>query len=393
MKYLELVDKRANLWEETKNFLDTHTDKDGKISAADAATYDRMEKDVAELSKQIERYQRQAAMDKHLAQPDGQPILNNPQNNGEVKTGRASAGYKDALLSAIRSNFKNVNNILQESTDVKGGYLVPAEWDERLIEALEEENVMRQLGTNITTSGEHKINVSQNGPAANWVSEGGNLPFSDSTFDQKTLDAYKLAVGARVTNELLADNAYNLEDHLIRQFTKAIGNAEEDAFINGSGTGRPKGFLTTLAADTDSTITTAGANISADDILNTVYKLERPYRRNAAFLLNDSTLAAIRKLKDANQAYMWQPSYQAGEPDRLLGYPVYSSAYMPTIASGNSVLAFGDFSYYNIGDRGVRVFRQLVEKFADTDETGFLMLERVDGVLLLNEAIKILQIK
>ena len=392
MDIQKLIEKRAELWENAKNFLNEHTDNDGKISAEDAATYDKMEKDLSDLSKNIERFQRQAAQDAKLSLPTAEPILNIPQGSA-MKFGKASNEYKQAALAAMRVKFKNVSNIMQENIAADGGYLVPDEWDSRLIDALQEENVFRQLATVITTSGEHRINITADKPAALWVAEGGSLTFGDAKFAQKTLDAHKLHVGVKVTNELLNDNAFNLENYIIDQFGKAIGNAEEDAFINGTGIGQPTGILTTATGDSDMTLTTAGANISADDILNLVYKLKRPYRKNAVFLINDATLAAVRKLKDANQAYIWQPSLQAGEPDRLLGYLVHSSVYMPTIAAGEKILAFGDFSYYNIGDRGTRTFNELREIFMPNDQTGFLMMERVDGILLLNEALKILQMK
>ena len=107
--------------------------------------------------------------------------------------------------------------------------------------------------------------------------------------------------------------------------------------------------------------------------------------------MNDQTIAALRKLKDENGQYLWQPSCQAGEPDRLFGYEVMTSAYVPTIASGKSVIAFGDFSYYNIGDRGVRSFAELKELFAGNGMVGFVAKERVDGKLVLAEAVQILK--
>lgn len=387
-----LIEKRAARWQEAKNFLDEHTGADGKISAEDAATYERMESEIADLGKNIERFERQAAMDLKMAAPTSQPVLNNPKTSA-MKTGRVSDEYRQSALTALRTNFKRVNNILQESVAVDGGYLVPAEWDARLIQKLEEENVMRQLGTVITTSGEHKINIPATQPTAYWVAEGGTITASNITYDQRVLDAHKAAIEVIVTNELLNDTAYDIETQIIDQSTKKLAAVEEDAFINGDGSGKPTGLLTTLTADSTTLVTTAGNIIATDDVIDLVYALKRPYRKNAAFLLNDATLAIIRKLKDANQAYIWQPSYQAGEPDRLLGYPVYTSAYFPTVAAGKPVIAFGDFSYYNIGDRGTRSFQELRELHAPQWSTGFLMVERVDGVLLLNEAVRVLKIK
>ena len=140
-------------------------------------------------------------------------------------------------------------------------------------------------------------------------------------------------------------------------------------------------------------VTTAGADIKADELLTFIYTLKRPYRKNAAFLVNDQTLASIRKLKDNNGAYFWQPSLQLGEPDRLLSYPVYTSEYMPTIAGGKIALAFGDYSYYNIGDRGTRSLQELKELFAGNGMVAYVMKERIDGKLVLAEAVQLLKIK
>jgi len=386
---MDLRNKRASLWEGAKAFLDGHTGVDGKLSAEDAATYDKMEAEVVALDKDIERMERQAAIDAELAKPTAEPIVNNPKATMPIKTGRASDEYRKDMISAIRSNFRNVSNVLQEGVDSDGGYLVPEEMDNRLIDVLTEENIMRNLGTKITTSGERKINIAATKPAASWIEEGGALTFGDAIFDQIILDAYKLHVAIKVTEELLYDNAFNLESYIIDQFGKAISNAEEDAFLNGDGQHKPTGLFQTAQTG----ITTAGATITADELISLVYTLKRPYRRNAAFIVNDKTLSVIRKFKDDNQAYIWQPSYQAGEPDRLLGYAVYTSPFVPTIAAGNTVLAFGDFSYYNIGDRGTRSMQELKELFAGNGMVGFVMKERVDGKLVLPEAVQTIKIK
>lgn len=391
MNYEELMEKKRKLYYDTKNFLNQRADKDGRLNNADAATYDKMEQEFKEVSNAVERYKRQEEMDRQVALPTTQPVLEQPQNDLEVKTGRASDEYRKAAVNVIRSKFKETYNIMQEGVAADGGYLVPTEWDSRLIDTLEEENIMRKLGTSITTSGEHEITIAATKPAAAWLSEGQAITFSNATFSQKTLKAYKLAIGVQVTNELLADSMFSIENYILDQFGKALSNAEEDKFINGTGTNQPSGIL----KDAQIGVTTNSATaITSDEIINLVYSLERPYRKNACFIANDSTLAAIRKLKDsANQNYLWQPSYAAGEPDRLLGYPIYTSAYMPTIAAEAKVMLFGDISYYNIGDRGVRTFQQLNEVYAPNFVTGFLMSERVDGVLVLPEAVQVLQMK
>ncbi|MGN0269726.1 MAG: phage major capsid protein, partial [Candidatus Weimeria sp.] len=138
-------------------------------------------------------------------------------------------------------------------------------------------------------------------------------------------------------------------------------------------------------------VTLNGVTLTSDAVLDLIYKLKRPYRKKASFIMNDGTLASLRKLKDANQAYIWQPSYQAGEPDRLCGYAIHTSAYAPELEAGKPVMAFGDFSYYNIGDRGTRSFQQLRELFAGNGMIGYVAKERVDGLLVLPEAVQIMK--
>lgn len=392
-KILELREKRAKSWETAKAFLDTKRGADGIVSAEDTAVYDKMEADVVALGNEIDRLEKQEALDRELSKPLNTPLTGRPSVLGaEVKTGTASAEYKKAMLDALRSNFKRVDNVLQEGIDANGGYLVPDEYDSRLIDGLTEENIFRKLGTTIRTSGDHKINIAATKPAAAWIEEGGELTFGDATFAQILLDAHKLHVAVKVTDELLYDNAFNLEGYILDQFAKALANAEEDAFLNGNGTGKPLGiFAATGGAQVG--VTTAGTSITADEVINLVYALKRPYRKNAAFITNDQTLSVLRKLKDGNGAYIWQPSYQVGEPDKLLGYNIHTSAYVPTIEAGKPVMAFGDFSYYNIGDRGIRSFMELKELFAGHGMVGFMAKERVDGKLVLPEAIQILKMK
>ena len=389
MRVQELIEKRAKVWETAKNFVDTHEDKNGNLSAEDKETYSRMEAEIEELTNSIERQQRAERREQELSKPVNSPITGKPYKDepqGEVKTGRASDEYKKAMLTALRSNFRQVSNVLQEGVDADGGYLVPEEYDHRLIDVLTEENIMRGIATKITTSGEHKINIAATKPAAAWIEEGEALSFGDATFEQKILDAHKLHVAIKITEELLYDNAFGLENYIITEFGKALANAEEDAFLNGDGVGKPTGIFDKTKGG--ESIGTLSAALKSDDILDLIYKLKRPYRKNASFIMNDATLAQIRKLKDNNGQYLWQPSYQANEPDKILGYNIRTSAFAPTDA-----IAFGDYKYYNIGDRGSRSFKQLNELFAGNGMIGYVAKERVDGLLILPEAVKIIGLK
>ena len=394
MTIIEMRDKRTKLLATMDGFLDTHRDSKGVLSAEDDATYTGMEKELAAITNEIKRMERREAIDAELAKPVSTPITGKPMNGAgedKPKTGRGSVAYKNAVLDALRSNFRKIINDLSVGVDSHGGYLVPEEYDSRLIDVLTEECIMRKLGTRITTSGEHKINIAGTKPAAAWIEEGGQLSFGDATFDQIIMDAHKLHIAIKVTEELLYDDAFNLENYIITQFGKGLANAEEDAFINGDGVGKPLGLLAAEGGAEIGVTTAAADNITYDELVDLVYSLKRPYRKSAAFLTNDQTIGYLRKLKDQNGHPLWHDSVEDGEPGRILGYKVYTSPYFPVMTAGMPAIAFGDYSYYNIGDRGTRSFAELKELFAGNGMVGFVAKERVDGKLVLPEAVKLLK--
>ena len=392
----ELIEKRNQAWNGAKAFVESKRDKDGLLSEEDAKAYADMEQKVKNYSAEIDRMQAMEAMENNLSKPISTPITEKPSSfavEKPAKTGRASDEYKNAVLDAIRSNFRRISNVMQEGVDADGGYLVPEEYDERLIRKLKSENVIRKLSHSLPTSGDHKINIAATTPAAAWIEEGEALTFGDATFSQIVLDAHKLHVAVKVTEELLYDSAFPLESYIIEEFGKALANAEEDAFINGNGSHKPTGLLAATGGAELGVTAASSTAVTADEVINLIYSLKRPYRKNAVFIMNDATVLAVKKLKDGNGAYMWQPALTQGEPDRLLGYPLYTSEFMPTMAAGNKAIMFGDLSYYNIGDRGTRSFAELRELFAGNGMIAFVAKERVDGKLVLPEAVKVLQMK
>ena len=399
-KILELREKRAKAWDAAKQFLDAKRGADGMLSEEDTATYDKMEQDVMNLGKEIERLERQAAIDAELSKATSTPLTGKPgakMGKDEVeKTGRASDEYKGSFWNAMRvkAPMPSVLNALQEGTDSEGGYLVPDEFERTLVEALEEENVFRTLAHVIkTSSGDRKIPVVASKGTASWVDEEGAYTESDDAFSQVSIGAYKLGTMIKVSEELLADSVFDLEAYISKEFARRIGAREEESFFNGDGKGKPLGILA-AAGGAEVGVTAASATaITADEVIDLFYSLKAPYRKNAVWLLNDATVKQIRKLKDTTGQYLWQPSLVAGTPDTILGRPVKTSAFMPTAAAGAKTIAFGDFKYYWIADRQGRTFKKLSELYAANGQVGFMGTQRVDGKLILPEAIKVLQQK
>ena len=205
----EMRAKRANAWDEAKKFLDTHTNSDGTMSAEDAATYDRMENDITSLTNNIQRMERAEEAARSMNDAVNKAHTTKPGEGAQDETGRASKAYNASFWTYARNRAvsNDVLNALQVGTDSEGGYLVPDEFDRNLIEALEEENVMRRIAHVIrTNSGDRKIPVVASRGTASWVDEEAAIPESDNTFGQKTLSAYKLASMTKVSEELLQDS-------------------------------------------------------------------------------------------------------------------------------------------------------------------------------------------
>jgi HK97 family phage major capsid protein len=358
------------------------------VSPENAAHYEKMEAGIVSLGAEIDRLERQERIDAELNAPLSSPITNAPAQP-EMKSGRASNEYYGAFFDAMRG--KKVSNLLYESSDPDGGYLVPTDFERQIIAGLNEANIIRTIAKTITTSAERKIPLAATPSTASWVAENGTIPESTITFAQKTVDAYKLTDLIKVSTELLQDSMFDLPSYIAQDFARALGVAEEQAFCVGTGTGQPTGIFNPTLGGHIGVTTTSQTAITLDDIINLIYSLKSPYRRNAVFLTNDANIAALRKLKDNSGLYLWQPSVQQGVPDRLFGYPIFTSPYAPLVAAGTLPIAFGDFSSYWIADRAGRTMQRLNELYSTSGQVGFLTTERLDAKVILTEGIQLLQ--
>ena len=384
----ELRQKRASLWEQAKKFLDSAKRDGDVLSAEDVAQYEKMESDIVALGSEIDILERQSEMDKKLNAPINTPVLNEPVHTGK-QAGTRGKDYAGAFWKAMRNkNSYEVFDALQIGTDSEGGYLVPDDFEATLIDKLNEENIIRSLATVVTSSnGDKKIPVVASHGTAEWIEEGAAYKESDDAFTNVILTAHKLSTIIKVSEELLNDSAFDLESYIAQEFARRLGSAEEDAFITGDGSGKPSGILG--GAETGVTAA-SGAALTMDEVVDLYHSLRAPYRKNAVFIANDSTIKAIRKIKDASGQYIWQPSVQTGQPDTILNRPIYTSSYMPEIGASNKVLIFGDLKYYWISDRQGRTFQRLNELYAQNGQVGFRVFQRVDGKLILPEAVKTL---
>lgn len=395
-KTLELREKRAKLWNDAKAFLDSHQ-KDGVLSAEDSATYERMENDVVALGHEIERLDRQAAIDREMASPVASPLTGKPESGrpAEDKKGIAADAYKKAFWNQLRRiSSPEIRNALEEGEDSEGGYLVPDTYEHTLLQSMDDYNIVRQVAHKFrTNSGSHKIPIVASKGEASWVDEEGAIPESDDSFGQISIGAYKIGTLIKVSEELLNDSVFNLESYFTQEFGRRIGAKEEQAFLVGDGTGKPMGIFDATNGGQTGLTTAATSAVSADELIDMFYSLKSAYRTRAVWMMNETTVKAIRKLKDATGNYLWTPGLKEGENDMLLGKRLLTSVYIPELAAGNRTIAFGDFNNYWIGDRQGISFKRLNELYAVTGQVGFLATQRVDGRLVMPEAVKILKQK
>ena len=398
---LALREKRANLWDAAKKFHDAHIGDDGTMTAEDAATYDRMVDDVDRMKQEIDRLERQEAIENEMNQSTSKPVFSRPDQNAQhseknEKPGTGSDAYKKAFWNLVRSRvvLPGVRDALQVGTDTEGGYTVPDEFEHTLIEGLQDENIMRGLVHIITTSsGDRRIPIVTSRGSASWIEEEAKYPESDDAFGQISLSAHKVGCMIRISEELLNDSAFDLAAYISHEFARRVGAAEEQAIIAGDGSHKPTGLLhATLGAELGVTAASATA-ITADELIDLQHSLKAGYRRRASFIMNDATIKAIRKLKDGNGQFLWQPGLMYGQPDTLLNQKVYTSNYMPLPTAGNKAILYGDYSYYWLADREGRSMQRLNELYAENGQIGFRITQRLDGRLVLPEAVKVLAMK
>ena len=252
---------------------------------------------------------------------------------------------------------------LTVANDASAGYLAPPEYGNEILKAVVEFSPIRAYAKVVHIAGpEIRFPKRLTSTNAQWVSEIEDRPESTLTYGQLTLAPHELATFVDVSKQLLEDAAYDLEAELRDAFAEDFGVKEGASFISGTGIGRPKGILVAegIPIVASGTAATLGAN-PADMLIDAMAKLPSVHAQNGAWLMNRTVLATVRKLKDAQGAYLWQPSIQAGQPATLLGRPVIEAVDMPNVAAGTFPIVFGDFSGYRIVDRiGVSV---LVDPF------------------------------
>lgn len=268
-----------------------------------------------------------------------------------------------------------------------GGYMLPDDSDSKYESAIKEKSVFRGIASVMSKfGGPTDVFAYDSTVTADFVPEYGDIDVSDiaDDFTRLTVHNNKLATIMRASAEFARDAAFDLEGYLVKALSQAFAEAEDGAFVNGTGEDEPTGILDdTAGAETGVTVSA----VTFDSVIDLFFSVDKKYRKNAVWLVNDNTALALRKLKDNDGNYLWNHTN-----DTILGKPVMICNDMPDADAGNKCVAFGDFSFYWIIKRSPVFIRTLNEVFALNNQIGYLGYEFVDGLLIRPDAIKVLQI-
>jgi HK97 family phage major capsid protein len=409
-----LINKRARVHDESKGFLDKFEVSNRTWDGEDELKWKHYNEEIDELGKRIDELTENEARKKDLAEQrerfelattkrqDPAPVDEEKELEHRVRRfflgGRPGAEYApkwiDFNIPAETKRAIHEKRDLVKATTTLGGFTVPTGFIARLYEQMVETSTVRQTGAIIytTDSGENLLvpKATAHGSAA-LLAEAAPIVETDSTFAQQTLLAYKYAWFQEVSNELITDTAIDLLGYLARAAGRNLGLAAGAHFVTGTGTGQPEGVQTNVTTGKQG-IAGQTLTVITDDLFDLYHSLVSSYRSNGVWLMNDGSLAKIRKLKDSTNQYLWQPGLQQGIPDSLLGRPVLTDPTVPVMGVSVKSILFGDFSaYYAIRDvSGVRFERSDDFRFQN-DLVAFRAIIRTDGKPMDTTAVKAYQ--
>lgn len=392
-----LITKREATWAAAQDII-TRAERDERsLTSDELTTHSDLLETIRTIDATLSARDAQLALEVQAARPvqagrSAQPGA--PETSAQTRRVPATASdeYRDQFLHYLRTGEVTPEfRAYTVGTDTAGGHLVPDEWAASIVRKLREINVIRQYANVISTStGILHVPVETSTGSAAWTSEGGAYNESEDVFGEVLLDAHKATRIVKVSEELLSDNSYDVEGYIAQTFAESFADLEEAAFINGDGSGKPRGFLQDAATGTTASATNA---ITFDEITDLFYSLKPAYRRNGVWLMSDTTLKMLAKIKTgvaSDNRYIWRENLQGGTPPTLLGRPVISTYGMPAPTSGLKPVAFGDFSYFWVAERAGTEVRRLNERYAELGLIGIKGMRRVDSELTQSEAVKAL---
>lgn len=369
--------------------------RNGEATAETRVIVDKLNTEITNLQGQIKELETRAnrpnipaegANDDNPEMEVRKAAFNKFLRHGIGETGRAS--YTPEETRALSS-----------ASDADGGFLIPNDFETDVIMNAYDMSALRPICQVGTTSRDTVTMGSLSKPSVAWGRQ--NIAVTAQTLQEgaERITIYDLRALTLISNNTLDDSAADIWGELSGAFSMAVSEAEDDAFAVGAGDDSPKGVVAdsrVLSNSTNSGVAAAlsdSSNNGVDALIGVMYTPKKVYRRNGTWAMNSTTESEVRKLKDGDGQYLWQPSVQAGVPPTLLGRPIVNPEGMPDIAADAYPIVFGDFRKgYKIRDRAGLTIQRLVERYAEYDQTGFMIKRRVGGQVTLAEAFAVLKI-
>lgn len=358
------------------------------FTADEQAKYNALDARFDSLQAEIKRAEKLAEREKFMDESPNYAGASQGEREAMSERELNSAFFR--MLAKSPGEQHQLARALNITTDADGGFTVPKGFASSVIEKLNKETLMRKISSVIATSSTTQIPVEATRPEFKWLAEAVAFSEANATFSKIELNAHKCGGVIKLSTEILEDSSIDIENYIRNKMYDALSDLEEQAFLNGTGTNQPTGVCTGLTA---SVTTAAQTTIKYEEVLDLYYALAKSYRANACFIVSDSFEKQLRLIKDGNGMPIWQPALSAGAPNTLLGRPIYTSEFLPAVAKDAMPAIFGDFSYYQIADRGGISLQRLNELYAINGQIGLLIQKRVDAKLTLADAVKALKMK
>jgi len=401
----ELLEQRASLILAAQKLLD-ETGEGRSLTSEDEAKFDKLMADADAIDARMRTDKRREAVDKaarELEKPVGSIIAAAQASRGGGSDPyfgfNSGPDYQEAFRSYLRTGDNTELRVMSYGTAANGGYTVPETVEARVVEKLRQGSIVRQLARTTQTPDDRKIPIQNAIPTAAIIGEGSSITASDATFTQLTVDSYKYATRVIASRELISDSGINLEEYVIRTSAEAIARAQDAHFWDGTDSGQPQGVIAGLTGAGNKQTLSNGQTTSitsADNVIDWVYKLPVQYRAGAVILTSDEVVKNMRKIKDANNNYIWLASdvntlMAGGAPGTIMGVPYYISEYVDALAANKYVAVYGNFNYYEIFDRGATEVVVDPYSLSTTWQLQMVVVKRTDALRTLDEAFVTLQ--
>lgn len=390
-----LIDERAQTWQRMLDIRAAAEGENRDLSAEERTNWDAAEARLNEIGGDIEREERFAQLDKIdrsqiVITGSGGDVEEREATDPEKRYQEAFDAYLRKGMSGLRDEQRDA--LLARDAQVRaqsagtnsaGGYTVPPGFLVRITETMKAFGGIMNVAEVITTDTGQPLQW----PTFDGTSQVGQILAEntaetalDMVFGTKTLGAFTYSSRfVQVSLQLLQDSAFDLDSWVPRQLGIRIGRAVAAHLATGTGSGQPEGLFTNATAGKTGT-TGQTTSVIYDDLVDLIHSVDPAYRPNARWVMNDSSLKVIRKLKDSQGRPLWEPSLQVGVPDSLLGYPVTVDQGVAVMAANAKSIGFGDVNQAYIVRQvtGGQVLR-LAERFADALQVGFLGFLRLDA--------------